>query len=121
MSSELLVRRFAEIGAQLDVELGPWRGAPRLDVRDERIQLGFTGRGEPADAEVVQVAPADRHLLRTAKAALQPPAVRRSRRGCRRGSAFAAATRRSCARVSGSSCPSTESRAQAMRHVIFID
>jgi hypothetical protein len=111
MSTELLTRRFAVIGARLDVEPGPWRGAPRLDVRDERFVLGFTGRGEPSDAEVVQVAPADRHLLllvrtagaksrflcghderhwfvaavpedvrgvtgvRTAKAALQPPAV----------------------------------------------
>jgi hypothetical protein len=111
MSTELLTRRFAVIGARLDVEPGPWRGAPRLDVRGERFVLGFTGRGEPSDAEVVQVAPADRHLLllvrsdgaksrflcghderhwfvaavpedargvtgvRTAKAALQPPAV----------------------------------------------
>jgi hypothetical protein len=63
MSSELLTRRFAAIGARLDVEPGPWRGAPRLDVRDETFVLGFAGRGEPADAEVVQVAPADRHLL----------------------------------------------------------
>jgi hypothetical protein len=111
MSSELLLRRFAAIGAQLDVTPGPWRGAASLDVRDERFVLGFAGSGEPSDAEVVQVAPADRHLLllvrsagaksrflcghderhwfvaavpetargvtgvRTAKAALQPPAV----------------------------------------------
>jgi hypothetical protein len=63
MSSELLVRRFAAIGASLQVAPGPWRGAPRLDVRDERFLLDFAGRGEASDAEVVQVAPADRHLL----------------------------------------------------------
>jgi hypothetical protein len=48
MSSELLTRRFAAIGARLAVEPGPWRGAPRLDVRDETFVLGFTGRSPAA-------------------------------------------------------------------------
>jgi len=61
---ELLERRFATICATLRVDAGPWLGAPRIDV-DEALgfELGFAGRGEQADAEVVDVAPADRHLL----------------------------------------------------------
>ena len=61
---ELLERRFATIGAMLRVDEGPWLGAPRIDVDDALgFELGFAGRGEQADAEVVDVAPAERHLL----------------------------------------------------------
>ena len=43
---------------------GPWLGAPRIDVDDALgFELAFAGRGEQAEAEVVDVAPADRHLL----------------------------------------------------------
>jgi hypothetical protein len=67
VSSELLERRFAAIGASLKVAEGPWLGAPRIDVRAdgrrEHFSLAFSGVGERADALVVDVAPADRHLL----------------------------------------------------------
>ena len=67
MSCELLERRFAAIGADLEVAEGPWLGVPRIDVRAdgrrETFQLAFAGAGEPAEALVVDVAPADRHLL----------------------------------------------------------
>lgn len=67
MPSDLLERRFAAIGAALEVAEGPWLGAPRIDVRAEGrreiFDLSFAGRGEPAEALVVDVAPAARHLL----------------------------------------------------------
>ncbi len=67
MSSEVLERRFAAIGASLEVAQGPWLGIPRIDVRAEGrrevFELAFAGAGEPAEALVVDVAPADRHLL----------------------------------------------------------
>jgi hypothetical protein len=63
MNTETLERRFAAIGASLEVAKGPWLGAPSVDVRDERFVLRFAGRGAPSEAEVVQIAPADRHLL----------------------------------------------------------
>ena len=67
MSTELLERRFAAIGASLRVADGPWLGAPRIDVRaegrQEHFDLAFAGSGDPSDATVVDVAPADRHLL----------------------------------------------------------
>lgn len=67
MSTELLERRFAAMGASLKVADGPWLGAPRIDVRvdgrREHFDLAFAGRGEPAEAEVIDVSAADRHLL----------------------------------------------------------
>jgi hypothetical protein len=61
---EVLERHFAAIGATLNVTDGPWRGAPRIDVSDRfGFELGFAGDGPESDAEVVQMAPADRHLL----------------------------------------------------------
>ena len=39
MSSEMLERRFAAVGARLKVAEGPWRGEPRIDIRTD-------GRGE---------------------------------------------------------------------------
>jgi hypothetical protein len=60
---KILERRFAAMGARLTVEDGPWLGAPRIDVRQDSFVLAFTGSGEPAEADVIDVAPADRHLL----------------------------------------------------------
>ena len=36
MSTEVLERRFAAIGARVRVEDGPWRGTPLIDVRSDR-------------------------------------------------------------------------------------
>jgi hypothetical protein len=61
---EVLERRFEAIGAHLSVTPGPWRGAPRIDVDDATgFQLGFLGNGASSEAEVIQIEPADRHLL----------------------------------------------------------
>jgi hypothetical protein len=61
---EVLERRFEAIGARVSVTEGPWRGAPRIDVDDASgFQLDFAGRGAESDAEVIQIEPADRHLL----------------------------------------------------------
>lgn len=116
MSSEMLERRFAAVGARLKVAEGPWRGEPRIDIRTdargEYFDLRFAGGDRGIDLEVVDAQPRDRHLLllarvgdekskflcghderhwfvaavpeaargvsgvATAKAALQPPAVR---------------------------------------------
>jgi hypothetical protein len=116
MSSEMLERRFAAMGARLKVAEGPWRGEPRIDIRvdarGEYFDLRFAAGDRGVDLEVVDVQPRDRHLLLlarvggekskflcghderhwfvaavpeaergvsgvvTAKAALQPPAVR---------------------------------------------
>ena len=62
--TQLLERRFAAIGARLHVTDGPVLGAPRIDVDDASgFELGFAGRGAPAEAEVIAIDPADRHLL----------------------------------------------------------
>ncbi|WP_028062700.1 hypothetical protein [Solirubrobacter soli] len=62
--TQLLQRRFAAIGARLQVSDGPWRGAPRIDVDDETgFELAFAGGGPASEAEVVAIDPADRHLL----------------------------------------------------------
>src|SRR5689334_25287488 len=62
--TQLLQRRFAAIGATLQVADGEWRGAPRLDVDDETgFELAFAGGGPASEAEVVAIDPADRHLL----------------------------------------------------------
>lgn len=66
MSSDVLERRFGAIGARLRVT-GDRLGAPRIDIasdrRGELFDLTFTGVGAPADVDVVDVAPAERHLL----------------------------------------------------------
>jgi hypothetical protein len=63
MSTEVLERRFIEIGAHLQLPEGPWRGVPRIDVHGSTFAVGF-GRGEqPVELEVVDVKPRDRHLL----------------------------------------------------------
>jgi hypothetical protein len=36
MGTEVLERRFAEIGARVKVEEGPWLGVPQIDVRVDR-------------------------------------------------------------------------------------
>ena len=67
MSSEILERRFAAMGARLRVEGHLGRGMPRIDVgtdrRGEYFELRFPGDGPERSVEVVDVAPADRHLL----------------------------------------------------------
>src|SRR3954452_21043998 len=67
MSSDVLERRFAAIGARLRAPEGDWCGAPRIDVgsdrRGEYFDLHFTGGGEAVEVEVIDVAPAERHLL----------------------------------------------------------
>ena len=64
--TEVLERRFAAIGARVQLD-GPPRGEPRIDVlraRDgmEWFHIRFVGEGDLA-LEVVDIAPADRHLL----------------------------------------------------------
>jgi hypothetical protein len=66
MATEVLERRFAVIGARLDV-VGPPAGAPRIDVRSdargEFFDVRFAGSGRPVELEVVDVNRTDRHLL----------------------------------------------------------
>ena len=65
--NDVLERRFAVIGARLSVSERPWRGAPQIDVRHdrlgERFDIRFTGRGDSSELEVVDVRPRERHLL----------------------------------------------------------
>jgi hypothetical protein len=67
--SEVLERRFAEMGARVSLGARPWRGKPRIDIRTdghgELFTIGFTGGGAGTEAEVVvvDVQPRDRHLL----------------------------------------------------------
>jgi hypothetical protein len=76
--TQLLLRRFAAIGATLRVGDGPWLGAPRIDVDDATgFELGFAGRGAESEAEVVAVDPADRHLQRGQEDAAAEPAPAR--------------------------------------------
>jgi len=67
MSSEILARHFAEMGARVRVPDGPWLGAPTIDVgadrRGEYFDLRFPGRGPQTAVEAVHVDRADRHLL----------------------------------------------------------
>jgi hypothetical protein len=63
MSTEVLERRFSEIGAHLKVADGPWRGVPRIDVQGSWFDVRFDRGDEPVDLEVVDVRPEDRHLL----------------------------------------------------------
>jgi len=66
MSSEILERHFAAMGARLRVQGTP-RGMPRIDVgtdrRGEYFELRFDGGGPERSVEVIDVAPRDRHLL----------------------------------------------------------
>src|ERR671914_2634394 len=67
MSTEVLQRRFNEVGAHLQVPDTPWHGAPRLDVLGSTFDVRF-GRGrESVELEVVDVKPRDRHLLLLAR------------------------------------------------------
>jgi hypothetical protein len=63
MSIEVLQRRFNEIGAHLQVAEGPWHGTPRINVLGSTFDVRFGGGDEPAELEVVDTRPADRHLL----------------------------------------------------------
>ena len=66
MGTEVLKRRFAAIGARLNV-VGPPIGAPRIglgwDARGEFFDVRFAGNGRLVALEVVAVSPSDRHLL----------------------------------------------------------
>ena len=66
MGTEVLERRFAAIGARLNV-VGPPAGTPRIDVgsdaRGEYFDVRFAGSGRPVELEVVDVDRTDRHLL----------------------------------------------------------
>src|SRR5438093_3529259 len=66
MGTEVLERRFAAIGARLNV-VGPPAGAPRIDVgsnaRGEFFDVRFAGSGRPVELDVVDVNRTDRHLL----------------------------------------------------------
>lgn len=76
MSTEILERRFSEMGARVHIRtLQPTRWSrpatgpvvPRLDVRKdnkgEYFDISFNGSGEKAEVAVVDVQPDDRHLL----------------------------------------------------------
>ena len=66
MRTEVLERRFAAIGARLNVS-GPPTGALRIDVRSdgrgEFFDVRFAGSGRVVELEVVDVDRTDRHLL----------------------------------------------------------
>ena len=67
MGTEVLERRFAAIGARLNV-VGPPAGARRgstsaRTTRGEFFDVRFDGGGRPVELEVVDVDRADRHLL----------------------------------------------------------
>jgi hypothetical protein len=72
MSSDMLERRFAVVGARIRVAAGPWLGEPRIDVdtdaRGEYFDVRFSGGHSPVDLEVIDVKPRDRHLLLLARA-----------------------------------------------------
>jgi len=66
MGTEVLERRFAAMGARLNI-VGPPVGAPRIDVgsdaRGEFFDVRFAGSGRLVELEVVDVNRTDRHLL----------------------------------------------------------
>jgi hypothetical protein len=70
MGTEILERRFAAIGARIELA-GSGRGTPQLEVRSGRrgefFEVRFAGRGHAVDLEVVAVERADRHLLLLAR------------------------------------------------------
>ena len=61
--SEVLERRFAEMGARLSLAEWPWHGSPRIDVRGSRFDVTFVGEGPRAEVEVIDVDARDHHLL----------------------------------------------------------
>lgn len=70
MSTEMVMRRFAVIGARVKVS-GDGHRVPRIDVRSDRrgefFEVRFAGRGNAVQLELVDVAPAERHLLLLAR------------------------------------------------------
>jgi hypothetical protein len=62
MSTEVLERRFAAMGARVRL-VGTPLGAPSVDVLGSTFELRFPGAGPEAGVEVIDVRPADRHLL----------------------------------------------------------
>jgi hypothetical protein len=69
MSSEVLQRRFNEIGAQLQVPARPWHGVPRIDVHGSTFDVRFADGDEAVELEVIDVKPRDRHLVLLARVA----------------------------------------------------
>jgi hypothetical protein len=71
MSSDILERRFAVVGARIRVMAGPWLGEPRIDVdtdsHGEYFDVRFSGGHSPVNLEVIDVKPRDRHLLLLAR------------------------------------------------------
>jgi hypothetical protein len=67
MGIEVLERRFAEIGARVKVEEGPWLGVPQIDVRSdgrgEYFDFLFADGEREVELQVVDADRADRHLL----------------------------------------------------------
>jgi hypothetical protein len=63
MSTEVLERRFAAIGAGVRLLGRPPHGVPSVDVSGSFFTLRFPGKGPAVGVEVVDVAPRDRHLL----------------------------------------------------------
>jgi hypothetical protein len=67
MDISVLERRFAAIGARVKVANEPWRGSPEIDVLSDRLgeyfDVRFRGNGPAIELAVVDVQPADRHLL----------------------------------------------------------
>jgi hypothetical protein len=66
MSTEVLERRFAAIGARVKVASAPGR-SPTIDVASDRrgefFEIRVSGTRPPVALEVVAAEPADRHLL----------------------------------------------------------
>jgi hypothetical protein len=64
---EVLEHRFATIGARLTMPTGPRVGVPVIDIgrdgRGEYFELRFPGGDRKVGLEVVDVRPAERHLL----------------------------------------------------------
>jgi hypothetical protein len=71
MSSGALERRFAAVGARLNIAAGAWRGQPRINIlrdgRGEYFDIRFWGDVGPVELQVVDVQPRDRHLLLLAR------------------------------------------------------
>src|SRR3989442_2127745 len=67
MSIEVLERRFATIGARLEVSDGPWLGVPQINVlrdgRGEYFDLRFARGGREVELDVVDAWRDARQLL----------------------------------------------------------
>jgi hypothetical protein len=67
MDTKVLERRFAEIGARVKVEEGPWLGVPQIDVRVDRrgeyFDFLFVDGEHEVELQVVDADRSDRHLL----------------------------------------------------------